>query len=190
VRKTYPLLAVMAVAWAKPAAASCPTTPDDPVCRPWSALLLPSVFGAVYAPRGVASTYVGAGAEAVLLAWSDNAPAFGPSQGRVRFDIGILDSIGSEPSFGTMVQYRLGSQVSFERNASRSYMIPVFAFDLGGLYTASTRTRWFADAGVGLYLLQLRSVVIDLEATYVLPFKEPDVLAGMRTRLGVSVALW
>jgi len=152
--------------------------------------MLPSVFGAVYAPRGVASTYVGGGAEAVLLAWSDNAPAFGPSQGRVRFDIGLFDSVGGEPSFGKMVQYRLGTQVSFERNASRSYMIPVFAFDLGGLYTSSTRTQWFADAGVGLYLIQLRSVIVDLEATYVIPFKDPDVLAGVRTRLGVSVALW
>jgi hypothetical protein len=189
---TKPSVMVLAalLAWARPAAAQCPTTPDDSVCRPWSALLLPTVFGAVYAPRGVGSTYVGAGAEAVLLAWSDNSPAFGPSQGRVRFDIGILDSLGDEPSFGTMVQYRLGAQVSFERNASRKFMIPAFVFDVGGLFTASTRTRWFADAGLAIYIWQQRSVSVDLEAVYVIPFKDVDVLAGVRTRLGLSVALW
>jgi hypothetical protein len=89
-----------------------------------------------------------------------------------------------------MVQYRLGTQLSFERNASRSYMIPSFTFDLGGLFTSSTRTRWFADAGAGVYLLQKRSMIVDAEVTYVIPFKDPEVLAGVRARVAVSVALW
>src|SRR4051812_32554128 len=180
---------MLVLAFARTAAAECPTTPDDKVCRPWSALFLPTAFGVVYAPRGVSSTYAGAGAEAVLLAWSDNSPAFGPSQGRVRFDFAALGALGDEPSLGTMVQYRVGTQVSFERNASRNYLIPAFAIDVGGMFTSSTRTRWFGDAGLAIYLWHQRGVIVDVEATYVIPFKDVDVLGGVRTRLGLSVAL-
>src|SRR5690349_18730425 len=57
-------------------AEDCPSKPDDAVCRPWSAILLPTVYGAVYAPNH-GTAYAGGGVEAVLLAWSDNSPAFG-----------------------------------------------------------------------------------------------------------------
>jgi hypothetical protein len=175
---------------ASPAAATCPTQPDDAVCRPWSAMLMPAAFGVTYSPRGISGTYVGGGFEAVLLAWSDNSEAFGPSQGRTRFDIAVLDSVGDEPALGTMVMYRLGAQVAFERNASRSVLIPYFTVDLGGLWTDVSRTRWFADGGVGIYLVHRRNVIVDVEATAVLPFKDPGEYAGVRTRLGVSFSLW
>lgn len=178
------------VAAASPAAAQCPTQPDDAVCRPWSAVLMPSAFGMTYSPRGTSGTYVGGGFEAVLLAWSDNSDAFGPSQGRARFDIGVLASAGDEAALGTMVMYRLGAQVAFERNASRSFGIPFFTVDIGALWTDVSRTRWFADGGIGIYLLHRRNVIVDLEATGVLPFKDPGEYGGVRTRLGVSFSLW
>src|SRR5690349_562778 len=101
------------------ARAECPTTPDDSVCRPWSALLLPTAYGGIYAPHE-GKTFFGGGLEAVLLAWSDNSQAFGPSQGRLRADIGLFSS--SNMDAGTLVMYRTGAQVSFERNASRDFM--------------------------------------------------------------------
>src|SRR5688500_15493367 len=104
-------------------AETCPTLPDNPVCRPWSAVLLPTLYGAFYMPREGGSFY-GGGLEAVLLAWSDNSDAFGPSQGRVRLDIGVLD--GTKMDAGPLVMYRTGAQVSLERNASRAYLIPYF----------------------------------------------------------------
>src|SRR5689334_5811197 len=67
--------------------AECPTTVDDPVCRPWTAMFLPTAFGVVYAPHDAQGTWYGGGFEATLLVWSDNTPAFGPSQGRLRFDV-------------------------------------------------------------------------------------------------------
>jgi hypothetical protein len=168
-------------------AEKCPTRPDDPICRPWSAVLLPTVYGTMYAPQEGGMFY-GGGVELVLLAWSDNGPAFGPSQGRIRADIGLLT--GSESGAGTMVMYRTGAQVAFERNASRGFLIPYFAFDLGGLRTEALGRRWFVDGGVGLYLVHRRSFIVDVEVAGVLPFKDPGTLSGVTTRLGLSFALW
>jgi hypothetical protein len=170
------------------ARAECPTTPDDPVCRPWSAMLLPTAFGTVYAPHGMPGTFYGGGLEAVLLAWSDNSSAYGPSQGRLRIDVAYLTS--SAMDTGGIAMYRGGAQLAFERNASRSWAIPYFAADIGGLWSDATGRRWYVDGGVGLYLVHLRSAIVDLEVTGVLPFREPGVLGGVSSRLGMSFALW
>lgn len=169
------------------AAEDCPTKPDDAVCRPWSAIMLPTVYGAFYAPSE-GSAFAGGGLEAVLLAWSDNSPAFGPSQGRIRFDIGVMQ--GLEMDAGTMVMYRTGAQVAFERNASRAYAIPYFAADLGGLWSDATGRRWFVDGGLGMYVVHRRSFILDIEATGLLPFKDPKTLGGVTGRLALSFALW
>lgn len=176
--------------------AECPTTPDDAVCRPWSAMLLPTAFAAVYAPHGLDHTFYGGGLEAVLLAWSDNSDAYGPSQGRLRIDVAYLTSSAQGNAMtgamttGGMAMYRGGAQLAFERNASRSYGIPYFAADLGGLWSDATGRRWYVDGGVGLYLVHRRNVIVDLEVTGVLPFRDPGTLGGVRSRLGLSFALW
>jgi len=170
------------------ARAECPTTPDDAVCKPWSAVLLPTAFGTMYAPHGVDGQFYGGGLEAVLLAWSDNSDAYGPSQGRVRIDVAYL--AGTAMNASAMVMFRGGAQVAFERNASRAYGIPYFAADVGALWSDPLGRRWFADGGVGVYLVHRRSVIVDLELTGILPFSDPGTLGGLATRLGLSFALW
>lgn len=179
-------IAFVLAAAAPARAEDCPTRPDDAVCRPWSAVLLPTVYGAYYAPNH-GTAYAGGGLEAVLLAWSDNSPAFGPSQGRIRFDIGALRGLDMDT---TLVMYRTGAQVAFERNASRAFLIPYFAADFGGLWSDATGRRWFVDGGLGVYVVHRRSFILDLEATGVLPFRGADDLAGVAARLALSFALW
>jgi hypothetical protein len=180
-------IAAVFVGVASARAQRCPTLPDDPVCRPWSAVLLPTLYATFFKPNE-GSDYYGGGLEAILLAWSDNSEAFGPSQGRVRFDIGALDGIDMDA--GPLAMYRIGAQVSFERNASRAYLIPYFAADVGGLWSDATGRRWFVDGGLGVYLVHGRSMIVDLEVTGVLPFRDPGQLGGVSSRLGVSYALW
>ena len=145
---------------------------------------MPTAHGTVFAPRG-GSTFFGGGIEVILLAWSDNSEAFGPSQGRVRIDAALLD--GDD---GTMVRFRSGAQVAFERNASRVFGIPYFVTDFGGLWTEATGRRYFVDAGLGLYALHRRGLIVDVEVTGVLPFKDPDELGGFAARVALSYALW
>jgi len=150
-------------------------------------VLVPTAFGALYAPKD-GPTFFGGGFEAILLAWSDNSEAFGPSQGRVRVDFRYLEGNGMDA--GAMVMSRTGAQVAFERNASRAFGIPYFATDIGFLWSDPTGRRWFVDAGVGVYFVHKRSFIVDAEVTGLLPFKDPDKLGGITSRLGLSFALW
>jgi hypothetical protein len=176
-----------ALALATTAHAECPTTPDDAVCRPWSGVLVPTAFAVMYAPSDAQGPWYGGGIEAAMM-WSDNSQAFGPSQGKLRFDVGALAS--QQMGTGTMVMYRGGAQVSFERNASRAWGIPYFNADIGGLWTKATGSRGFVDGGLGVYILHRRGAVVDLEVDGLLPFRDPDQLGGLRTRLAVSLSLW
>jgi hypothetical protein len=169
------------------ARAGCPHVPTDEVCTPWTAMLLPTAWGTVYAPKDLMGTWYGGGLEIALLTWSDSSHALGPSHGKLRFDIGALTS--SQAGAGTMALYRGGAQVSIERNAARAWLIPYVAADVGGLHTDASGTRGFVDGGLGVYLLHRRALVIDLEETYLFPFRASDV-SGFRTQLAVSVALW
>ena len=176
-----------AVVSVRTARAECPTTVDDALCRPWTAFLLPTAFGVVYAPNNAAGPWYGGGLE-LVAAWSDNSQAFGPSQGKFRFDIAALAS--GTMGTGTMVMYRGGAQVSFERNASRSWLIPYFDADVGGLWTSGTGSRGFVDGGLGVYLWHARSLIVDLEVDGLLPYSQPSQLGGVRSQLAVSFALW
>jgi hypothetical protein len=149
--------------------------------------MLPTVFGVMYAPSDAQGPWYGGGLEAVM-AWSDNSPAFGPSQGKLRFGAAALRS--GEMDSGTMVMYRGGVQVSLERNASRTFLIPYFNVDIGGLWQTKQGSRAFVDGGFGVYLLHRRGVIIDLEVDGLLPFRRPGELGGLRSQLAVSFALW
>ncbi|HEU0031395.1 MAG TPA: hypothetical protein VFQ53_12240 [Kofleriaceae bacterium] len=185
------VLIIGVLAFAGDARAECPTTPDDPVCRPWSAVLLPTAYAGMYMPRE-GGTFYGGGLEAILLAWSDNSEAFGPSQGRIRADVGVMTAgrIGDVMETGNLVMYRTGAQLAFERNASRPYGIPYFAVDVGGLWSEVTGRRWFVDAGIGVYLVHKRSFIVDAEVTGLVPFQDPGTLGGITSRLALSFSLW
>jgi hypothetical protein len=176
----------LVLVWVQSARADCPTTPDDSVCRPWTAVLLPTVFGVAYF-RQADGPWYGGGLEAVT-AWSDNSPAFGPSHGKLRFGVAVLGS--TEMDAGTMVMYRGGAEVSFERNASRQFLIPYFAMDVGGMWMKTGGTRGFFDGGLGVYLLHRRSAIVDLEVAGLLPFRDASNFGGVRTQLAVSFSLW
>ena len=43
---------------------------------------------------------------------------------------------------------------------------------------------------VGVYFVHKRSFIVDWEVTGLLPFKNPDLLGGVTSRIAVSFALW
>jgi len=179
-----------ATAVAGPARADCPTTADDPVCKPWMALLVPTAIGVAYAPNKLGGPWLGGGVE-VATAWADNTPAAGPSHGKLRLDLAALgDTASMSTATGAMAMYRAGAQVAFERNASRLWGIPYFDVDVGGLWTSATGSRGFVDGGVGIYVYAHRATIVDLEVDGLLPFSNPSQLGGVRAQLALSYALW
>lgn len=180
--------------------AACPASgsPDRSVCKYWSALLTPGVFGLAYVPGDGPSapspgTYAlgpwyGGGVRLSVYTWSDNAVAFGPSQGKFFLDLGLLGS--GEDDTGTMALFRGGFHLSVEGNASRSWLIPYYGGTLGRLSERTLEVNWFAEAVLGVHLLYQQNVRIDLEGGYVVPFSEIDVMKGVMAQLSASVTLW
>jgi hypothetical protein len=183
-------LIAVGIAIAAPAHASCPDdgSPDRSVCRPVSSLLMPTAIGVGYFPGGAMGSWFGGGVEIVGLTWGDSSPAFGPSHGKLRFDISLLRS--TVDGAGTMVQYRTGAQVSFEKNPSRSWLIPYFSVDIGGLWVRGPGTEPFAGAGVGAYVYYSARLIVDVGGGWLLPFDDVELLNGPTAHAALSVALW
>lgn len=171
--------------------AACPESgsPDRSVCKYWSALLTPGVFGLAYVPGdGALGPWYGGGARLSLYTWSDNAVAFGPSQGKFFLDVGLLGSGADDAE--TMALFRGGFHLSVEGNASRSWLIPYYGGNLGRFSERSLEVNWFAEAVLGVHVLYQQNVRIDVEGGYVLPFSEIDVMKGFMAQLSASVMLW
>jgi hypothetical protein len=182
------LVVALAAAAPNTAAADCPATPDAPACRPWTAALLPSAFTAAYLPADGSGPWLGGGLELALLTWSDSAPSFGPSHGKLRIDVGVLAADHGDR--GAMVNARGGAEVSLERSAARQVLIPYFVADGGTVWTRATGTRVVVDGGLGVYLWHARSAIVALEVVAVLPLTDPGSLGGARAQLTGSLAAW
>ncbi len=187
VARAFALAAVALAIWPRPVLARCPDeAPDEPACDPLAAIMMPSVAGAAYVPRGGLDPYVGGGIELVGFSWSNNNDAFGPSQGTIRF--GALYMKAREQR--EMLLYRLGWAVSFEGNASRRFLIPYWGGGLGALWETALGNRALAEGTLGLYLFYGRNVVVDAAGTMVLPFTAVDKLLGPKAQLTASFSLW
>jgi hypothetical protein len=176
---------------ARVARAECPVSgsPDLSVCRYYAAVLVPSVEARAYFPgSGGGGSWFGGGVQLVLFAWSDNSQHFGPGQGKIRIDAAVLGS--DTDGAGKLVVFDGGATVSFERNASRSWLIPYFGFDVGGMHESHLGGHGFVEGLLGVHAMYTRRVILDLEGGYLFPFDDADRLAGPRTQLTLSFSLW
>lgn len=170
------------------ASAACPNEkPGDPVCDPYVAMLMPTLTGNGWFPQNAGGPYFGGGVEISFLSWSSNNESYGPSHGRFYGGVSVLSSISEARR---AVHFRLGAVVSFERNASRRFMIPHWGLGLGGLWESKLRTNAAIDASFGFYLVHTRHFVLDLDGGLLMPFANVDELFGPRTQLTASFALW
>jgi hypothetical protein len=150
--------------------------------------MMPSAFGELYAPLdGKLGMWAGGGFELLLFTWTSNSDGFGPSQGKIRFDVAGLASTQSAPA---MVMFSGGAAVSFEGNAARSWLIPYFGGSLGGFAAGGLSTHAFADGELGLYLVYVRGFILDAEGAFMFPFTDFERLAGPKAQLTASFALW
>lgn len=160
---------------ARDARADCPDERDEVLCEPHGRLLQPSLTGSALFTHGVGA-YLGPGLGLSLFDWKSPGEASGPSDGKIRLDVSVL--VSERDTSRLAVPFRLGTALSFEQHASRRFLIPYFAADFGGLYESVLHTRMFVDAGLGLYLVHTRTVNVELEGTYLIPFSAVSELHG------------
>jgi len=173
------------------ASATCPPGPvlDPEVCEPHVAMLVPGLTGMAYLPRNDdLGLFYGGGLEVALLTWSNSSESFGPAMGRLRFSVNMLTS--SEADARPAYLYRGGTLLSFEKNPARTFLVPYFSGDLGGLHVHDLGGRLFVDGGIGAYLVYLPRFMLDLEASYLFTFEDPDDFGGPTAHLTASFSFW
>jgi hypothetical protein len=183
---------VCLVAAAAPAHARCPHGgwPSSDACREVEAYLMPGVLGVSYFPKKAGGPWIGGGVQIVPLLWSHNTEKFGPGQGKLIFDVSLLDSTDDADS-GSMLMWRLGAQLSFERNASRTLFIPFFGATFGGIsHDTVADDAGFFLGSLGVHALFFKNVVLTLEGGYLFPFSQVDELAGWQANAAVNFTLW
>lgn len=149
---------------------------------------MPGAVAQLYLPaRG--GTWLGAGVQIAPVLWSHNTEKFGPGQGKLIFDVSMLDDDGGDDA-GVLLLWRLGAELSFERNASRTLGIPFFGAAFGGLNQDTLGDHGFFEATVGVHAAFYKNVVATIEGGYLFPFSAVDDLRGYRASLAVNFSLW
>ncbi len=112
----------------------------------------------------------------------------GPSHTRIYAKINLMQSDKSGVS--DMFMYGGGMNFSFERNPKRSYLIPYFGIELGGISQAKVGTTFQMTPLLGAHLIARRNIFVNLHGGYVYPVNDFDKLQGYFAQLGVNFSFW
>ena len=148
---------------------------------------MPGVQGVFFAPKAGGDPFIGGGAQLAPLHWSHNNDRFGPSQGAVFLEASILDSKSSRSS---LALYDVGFSLSFEKNASRHYLIPYFGSSLGGTIHEELPNTAFAYPFGGIHLYWHHHLMLNAEGGYHFPFDSVDEMRGPRAQVSARFSMW
>ena len=158
--------------------------------RNFETWFMPGIGYTLYVPKGQDSTGVLKGIAIDYLLFThmaqDNKP--GPSLVRIYTKLSIIKSSKSEVN--DLFSYSLGLSMSFEKNPKRSYLVPFFGLEFGGLSQSQWGTTGQFTPTVGIHIIAKRNLYINLQGGYVYPITNFDILQGVFFEVGVNFALW
>lgn len=156
----------------------------------WESYALPGVGYSAYLPFGSSDVGLmqGPSFELVVVQWVHRNDNMGPSHGRVSAKADLLFPL-NDPANPALV-YAASLALSLERNPERSFLLPFFAVDVGGLYQKKLGNAFQVTPSVGVHLFQNRNVFISLDAGYLLALPALEKLHGPRVALSGNFTLW
>jgi hypothetical protein len=133
----------------------------------WESWFLPGVQYVAYTLPDAAGVGVlqGLAFELVLVGWVHDTADRGPSHGRIYLDFALLAS--TKAGQADAVSYALGLELSLERNPARSFLVPVFGVEIGGLQQERLGGVYQTVPFVGAHLWSGRSCFETATAGYV-----------------------
>ncbi len=155
-----------------------------------SAFFMPGAAFDFYQPRNNdIGQFYGPSVEFVYYSRSKKSTSSrsGPSRIKSYGKIGILNSTFQDSSDLLMVSS--GINLSFESNTNRSYLLPYFGLDIGGLYGKSMRTFQFTPH-LGVQFFSTRKLIWSGQAGYLYSVKEFDQYSGYSFKTSLNVLLW
>ena len=156
----------------------------------WTSYLLPGFGYSLYAPRNsdLADVYHGVNLEFLLAAWIHRNDHRGPSHGRIYLNVELLDAIDADAPL--MFTYSGGLSLSFERNPQRTWLVPHYGVEVGGMIHRELGAHFQATPYLGLHVYATPRVFLGARAGYRLVPRRIDELAGLHAGLNVNFSIW
>lgn len=150
----------------------------------------PGVGYSFFAPKASDSLGRFSGVVIEYLIWAgvNQNEDRGPSHTRLYAKINLLKS--DKANVSDMFMYGGGLNFSFERNPKRSYLIPYFGVELGGISQKIIGSTFQITPLIGAHLIARRNIFVNLHGGYVYPVNDFERLQGYFAQLGINFALW
>lgn len=155
----------------------------------WTSFLLPGVGYSIFSPRDSAKTvFHGLNLEVVVAAWIHRNDNRGPSHGRVYVNAELLNATGINVPL--MFAYSAGLSLSFERNPQRTWLIPYYGVELGGIVHDRLGAYFQTTPYAGVHLFSNPNVFLGTRLGYRLVPSRIDDLAGLHFGVVADFSVW
>lgn len=155
----------------------------------WTSFLLPGVGYSIYTPRDSANTvFHGLNLELVVAAWIHRNDNRGPSHGRVYINAELLNATGINVPL--MFAYSAGLSLSFERNPQRTWLVPYYGLELGGIVHQGTGAFFQTTPYAGIHLFSNPNMFLGTRLGYRLVPSRIDDLAGLHFGVVADFSIW
>jgi hypothetical protein len=156
----------------------------------YSTWFMPGLSYAYYQPKAMDSlgSFSGLSVDYLIFTSENQNESHGPSHVRIYGKLNILNSDKSAVS--PMFSYMLGVNMSVEKNPNRSFLIPSFGLEFGGLTNKNLGSTALFVPTFGLYLLSKKNLYINVNGGYYYPISNLELLRGWYAQAGVNFTLW
>ncbi len=158
----------------------------------WQTYLLPGVGYDYYDP-GKASwgTYQGYSIQFVLFsdytAPQHTRKSSGPALKNIYGRLGFLSSSHERPS---LLHYTIGANASFENRITRSWLIPYFGMEAGGMAESELVKHTTFQPYIGLYWFAQRNLRVSTQIGSLVLMNKEEVIRGTYGSLTLQATLW
>lgn len=112
----------------------------------------------------------------------------GPSHIRLYGKLNMLNS--SKKNITDFFLYAVGLDMSLERNPKRNYFIPYFGLEMGGISNQKFGTSLQFTPTLGMHLVSRENLFVNIQAGYMYPVNNFDLLQGYSFQAGLNFSFW
>ncbi|MBN1339718.1 MAG: hypothetical protein JXA03_10365 [Bacteroidales bacterium] len=156
----------------------------------YEAYFMPGLGFSLYTPKETDSTGLFNGITVNYLIYSKMYQNDKPGPSIVRFYTKLSIMKSDDKEIKDLFCYSVGLSFSFEKNPKRSYLVPFFGLEFGGLSQSQWGTTGQFTPTLGLHLISKRNLFINFQGGYVYPVTQFDIIQGLYLEAGINFALW
>lgn len=158
--------------------------------RNFETWFMPGAGYTYYKPKASDSlgTFSGLAIEYLIYAQVEQNDNPGPSHVRFYGKLNLQNS--TKEGVGQIFMYGLGLDLSLVKNPKRTFLVPYFGLEVGGLSNKNLGTTAQFTPILGIHLLSTKNLFINIHGGQVYTSKNIDMLQGMFAQATVNFSLW